>query len=422
MMSDSLTRSTPRSASGLGSVDAQAGGDAQAQLRLITLTASLSRRGAGVFEVTRCLSQALSAAGIWLKAIGLRDDRTDQDLPSWLPLRPDAFRRIGPASVGYAPGLVKALCRADADVVHCHGLWMYPSRACYRWGRITGRPYVVAPHGMLDPWALGRARWKKRLAALGFQNAHLREAACLHALCPSEAQSIRAYGLRNPICVVRNGVDIPEKNVSCPPPWAHAMPDARKTVLFLGRLHPKKNLQNLLEGWAQVARRGGAQDGAWQLVIAGWDQGGHEGQLKHQARELGVADSVCFTGPLFDQDKAAALASASLFVLPSFSEGLPLAILEAWAYGLPVLMTPHCNLPEGFTAGAALQIGSDPGSIAAGLDALMTVTDAKRQAMGSAGRRLVQEQFTWARAAAQLKRVYEWILGCGTKPECVLDG
>ena len=119
-------------------------------------------------------------------------------------------------------------------------------------------------------------------------------------------------------------------------------------------------------------------------------------------------------------DKAASLACADAFVLPSLSEGLPVAVLEAWSYGLPVLMTEACNLPEGFAAGAALPIGTDRAGIAAGLRRLFALSDAERRDMGARGRALVRERFTWASVGAQMAAVYQWVLGGGPPPSCVL--
>ena len=187
----------------------------------------------------------------------------------------------------------------------------------------------------------------------------------------------------------------------------------------------------------------------WQFVIAGWDQGGHEAELRQLCNELKLTvgsrqssreptanhsshatppeADVVFYGPAFGEEKDALFRSSDAFILPSLSEGLPMAVLEAWAYGLPVLMTPECNLPEGFAAAAAIKIAV-PGkaetlkgetSIANGLMMLLKMSDAERAGMGARGRRLVEEQFTWPKIAAQMKEVYEWVLGGVNKPGCV---
>ena len=95
-------------------------------------------------------------------------------------------------------------------------------------------------------------------------------------------------------------------------------------------------------------------------------------------------------------------------------------MLEAWSHGLPVLMTEACNLPEGFAAGAALPIGADRAGIAAGLRRLFALSDAERRAMGARGRALVRARFTWASVGERMTSVYDWVLGGGPPPPCVL--
>jgi glycosyltransferase involved in cell wall biosynthesis len=156
------------------------------------------------------------------------------------------------------------------------------------------------------------------------------------------------------------------------------------------------------------------------LAIAGWDQGGHATLLRRRIDALGAAGTIRLVGPQFGEQKAASFGFADAFVLPSRSEGLPVAVLEAWSHGLPVLMTEACNLAEGFAAGAALPIGPDRAAIAAGLRRLFALSDAQRLAMGARGRALVRERFTWASVAAQTAAVYQWVLGGGSPPSCVL--
>ena len=121
---------------------------------------------------------------------------------------------------------------------------------------------------------------------------------------------------------------------------------------------------------------------------------------------------VLFFGPAFEEEKKALLRSAEAFVLPSYSEGLPMSVLEAWAYGLPVVMTPECNLPEGFASGAALEIrNSEMGNAKwDGLRELIEMPEAQRCAIGMRGRRLVEDKFTWPKVAARMKEIYASLL------------
>ncbi|MEA3188605.1 MAG: hypothetical protein QOD99_2435 [Chthoniobacter sp.] len=383
--------------------------DPEEKIKIGVVTSWLSRNGGGIFTSAMRFAQTMAeCAGV--EVFGLRDNATAVDTSEFPHVKCRAFSVRGPSAVGYAPGLAHALRTTHASILHTHGLWMHPSFAV----RKACKPYVVSPHGMLDPWALRNSRWKKHIAAALFENAHLRNAACLHALCDAEADSIRAHGLRNPICVIPNGVDLPARPSQPSAPWPEAFADNR-CALYLGRLHPKKNLPNLLRAWKQNAPQ------KWRLIIAGWDQNSHEAELQALAQQLEITDRVHFAGPLFAAAKAAAYANADAFILPSLSEGLPLVILEAWSHGMPVLMTSECNLPEGFSAGAAIQISTDVAGIASGLTDLFAMADEHRVEMGRRGRDLVQQYFAWEKIGREMLAVYRWILGLRAKPESVQD-
>jgi glycosyltransferase involved in cell wall biosynthesis len=381
------------------------------------LTAHASRRAAGVWVSVAQLGKALAARGLDVEIFGIADGVSEIAGAGWTGPPLSLYPVRGSEAFGYAPRLVRSLHDRRPSLLHTNGLWMYPSLASLRDNRRAGRPYLVAPHGMLEPWAVANAGWKKRLVGWWFENAHLAGAACLHALTEAEARAIRDYGLANPICIVPNGVDLPEGRAESAPSWADGV-GGRRVLLFLGRLHPKKNLINLIRAWTDVRSIAAARD--WLLVIAGWDQDGYRQRLERMAETQGGGASLRFAGPQFDGDKAASFAHADAFILPSLSEGLPVAVLEAWSHGLPVLMTEACNLPEGFAAGAALPIGADRPGIAAGLRRLFALSDAERRGMGARGRALVRARFTWASVGERMASVYDWVLGGGPPPPCVL--
>ncbi len=356
--------------------------------------------------------------GVTPEILSFEDEYSTADLAAWASLPVHLFPPKGPRVFRYSPDVGACLDHLDPVLAHTFGLWTFFSIATRQWSRRRGAPYLVTPQGMLDAWALHHSGWKKRIAGTLFERSHLEGAACLHAVCESEAAAMRAYGLKNPISIIPNGVTLPALREECRDKFAFEdqVPAGSKVLLYLGRLHPKKGLANLLRAWATVAARNRSLSGSWVLLIAGWDQGGHLQELQALAAELEVAASVRFIGPLFAGAKAAALYRADAFVLPSLSEGLPLTVLEAWAHGLPVIMTPACNLPEGFAAGAAISAEPQPSSLAAALTALFEASDTERHNMGSHGRALVEQKFTWPQAARQMRAVYDWILGGGSAP------
>jgi glycosyltransferase involved in cell wall biosynthesis len=390
-------------------------------LKVSMLAPYISRRGGGLMDSVRSLSRFLeNEHAIHIDVVSVEDEFSTEDRAQWEDL---SVRLAAPkyASFRYAPELSRQLASLTPDLVHTHGIWTYLSVATVRWsksnGSVTPRPYVVSTHGMLDPWALHNSRWKKIVAAFVFERRHLENAACIHAFNQAEAAAIRKFGLRNPICVIPNGVEVDASNAADrTPPWDANMVGGRKVLLYLGRLHPKKGLSILLRGWKEASKR----EKGWLLVIAGWDQGGHRGELEQLARELKITDSVQFAGPLFGEERETAYQNANAFILPSLSEGQPLVVLEAWSHARAVLMTPECNLPEGFEKGAAVRINATVEGVAEGLGTLFALEEPDLQGMGRRGRDLVIANFSWPQIAAQMFAVYNWLLGHSTAPDCVL--
>ncbi len=395
------------------------------QLDITQLTSWLTSRGGGIPPAVEALARELLSRNVSCRVAGLADTHGTQDFSDDQNCV-TRCRTLGPAAFGYSPQLrlVLSACLRKRSVLHAHGLWMYPGLLARRLAERLGIKRIVSAHGMLEPWALRNSRWKKRLAAWVFENRNLHTAGCLHALCAAEAESFRRYGLRNPIAVIPNGVD---------PAAFERLPDRvllearfpvlrnRRWVLFLSRIHPKKGLPHLLRVWKSVVGdpvvRGQPSD--WTLVIAGPDELGHEADMRRLTDDLGLEEHVCFTGPLHGQEKLAALSGAELFVLPSFSEGFSMAVLEAAAAGLPVLLTPRCNFPELAKAGAAVEVSPDVAGCEAGLREMLGLPDAKRRLMGQRGKDLVTSSYTWPRIAEQMLGVYHWLLDGGTPPMCV---
>ena len=387
-------------------------------MKVSVLTGSVSRRAGGTYDaVRRPVSIMAGQYGVSVQVVGTLDVDTEADRFGWHPLSPETFKVTGPRNFGLARGMGAALERFNPDLQHVHGLWMYCSLVNYRYCLQRHSSYVISPHGMLDPWAVRNSAWKKRLVGWLFEEKHLVQADCLHALCAPELASFREVGLKNPVCVIPNGIDLPLRQ-GYDAPWLEKVEDGKKVLLYLGRLHPKKGLVNLLCAWRQASVDNN-HNSDWVLALAGWDQGGHKAELQKLAAELALEQSVLFLGPQFGIAKQACYENADAFVLPSFSEGLPMTVLEAWAYGLPVMMTPQCNIPEGFASNAAIKVDPTHEKITKGLMHLFSLTEAERKEMGCHGLSLVQRKFTWEKIAGEMYAVYQWIWAGGAPPECI---
>ncbi len=321
--------------------------------------------------------------------------------------------------LSYSPGLKQRLVNdiPAADVVHNHSMWMLPNAYSSQIAFKLNKPVIFTAYGYLEPWALAHSRWKKRLAGWWFQNRDLKRADCIHVNTVREIEGIRSYGLKNPVTVVPNGVhlsdfsDLPERSEFIND---HSEMSGKKIMLFLSRLHPKKGLSHLVSAWKRIT----ADYKDWHLIIAGPDDG-HEKEIKSQVEAMELNDFVTFTGLLAGRKKLAAYSSADAFVLPSFSEGFSMAVLEALSCRLPVLITPMCNFPEVQRVGAGVEVMPNIDDTERGLREILELSEKERMNMGNRGRQLIEKTYTWDQIAEKMMDIYRWVAGGGPQPSTV---
>jgi glycosyltransferase involved in cell wall biosynthesis len=307
----------------------------------------------------------------------------------------------------------------SAKVVHLHGLWQAHTRRGARAARAAHIPYLITAHGMAEPWALRHKRWKKRLYLALVESHNLRRASCLHALSRPEVDHLRALAPWTPICFIPNGVDLaPFDNL--PPRKAleveHPELIDKFVLLFFGRLHVKKGLDLLGHAMGQVA----SEHPELHLLIAGTEDGALA-PFRDRLAELGLTRRMTYLGHLSGARARHAWAAADAFILPSYSEGFSMAILEAMACRLPCLITTTCHFPEAASASAAIVTTADRAAVTQGLRDLLDRTTPERQQLGQNARRLVEAQYTWDRQAERLADVYEWLTSGGPAPEAVIS-
>ena len=381
------------------------------RISVTQLVMSVSRNAGGIFFALNPLAKSLSNIDVESNVVGPWDEFADNDAKTWKPIFPMTYKVTGPRSLGYSSQIAQLI--GSPDVQHLHGIWMYHSFINHRFSKKTNTPYLISPHGMLDRWAIKNSGWKKKIAGYLYEYTNLRNAGCIHALCESEAISIRKFGLKNPICIIPNGVDLPVID-------EHSeRSNGRKQLLFLGRLHPKKGLAELFDTFAALESK---LTETWQIVVAGWGDDVYLENLKKQTQSLGIANQVQFVGPKFGVEKENLYRQCDAFVLPSFSEGLPMSVLEAWSYGKPTLITKECNLPEASLTQASIECDCGTMGIHVGLEKLLRMPVLEQQMMGNRARKLVESDFNWPTIALQMKEVYLWLLRQSARPVSIWDG
>lgn len=305
---------------------------------------------------------------------------------------------------------LRTRCREGRiEIIHDTGLWLLTNHAAASVSRALALPRVLSPRGMLTAWALQHRGWKKKIAWSIYQHRDLETARLLHATSAAEAEDFRAAGLRQPIAILPNGVDVP---ATVP---AHAATGGLRTALYLSRLHPKKGPLHLVHAWAAVRPRG------WRVVVAGGGEGSQRAELESAIAAAGLGSVFSLVGPVDDHAKQALYAQADLFVLPSHSENFGIVAAEALASGVPVITTrgtPWSGL-ESEACGWWIPIGTEP-LVVALRDATGRSAE-ERRAMGLRGRAWMERDFGWPRVAARMQAAYAWLLGLAPRPDCVVE-
>lgn len=375
-------------------------------------TYSISRSAGGVCDAVRDLFTNAAFDGHRLDVMSFEDEYSEEDKGKWGDISIELFKAGPMLSSAKAK---KALLESNADLLHMEGLWRAPHRWMADWKRRRKEPIVCSPHGMLDPYIIrSQGRIKRIISNLFFQKG-LEAVDCYHALCKKELDDIRAYGLKQPVAIIPNGINLPNKS------YKYERKDEGKHLLYLGRLHKKKGVDLLIQAIAVIKKEEPTLMRKWHIDLVGWDHENCKAELERIVSEEHLEDIVTFHGGLFGDDKTRMYATSDAYVLPSHGEGLPMTVLEAWSWNLPVVMTPHCNLPEGFDANAAILVDDNVESVVAGLIRLFQMSGVERTAMGTNGYNLVSEKFTWDASARKMITLYDWLLGKGDKPTFVYE-
>jgi glycosyltransferase involved in cell wall biosynthesis len=267
-------------------------------------------------------------------------------------------------------------------------------------------PYIVTPHGMLEPWALSYKAWKKKLYFRFLEQPALKQASIIHTLNSSEASNIQSLGFQHTV-IIPNGISQNQFHVSAHPDifYEHFPQTRGKTlILFMGRIDPKKGLDLLAPAFAEVHQ----QFPNTHLVIAGPDTIGFLSTVKDYFTQAQCLSAVTFTGMLTGELKQSALSAATLYVAPSYSEGFSMSVLEGMASGLPCILTKGCNFQEAELAQAAYVVNIEASSIATALINCLRNPQQARS-LGKTAQTFVFQNYTWDSIAEKLIQVYAHI-------------
>jgi glycosyltransferase involved in cell wall biosynthesis len=379
-------------------------------VRIIQVVSHVGNEASGPSYTVPRLSRALGASGNDVTLFSLRDglltpsrgfqhqvfavDRTFAPLWGSRALREALLSTCG-----------------HSDILHSHGLWLLPNMYVDQVAKQTSIVHVISPRGTLAQRALARSRLRKSLALRLFQRSSLTSATCLHATADMEYADIRRAGLRQPVAIVPNGVDLA---ATIADEQRNLREVGRRVVLFLGRIHPQKGIDLLIRAWSRVPQR----PPDCVLRIVGLDSDGYLPSLRRLAQQLGATD-IEFAGPAYGGDKHREYRSATVYVLPTHSENFGITVAEALANGTPVIATkgaPWEGLHEE-RCGWWVDHGLEP--LAAALQHALGLPALELHAMGTRGQAWMARDFNWDVIAERMTTLYHWLRHGGSVPTFV---
>ena len=335
--------------------------------------------------------------------------------PAVLGLQPRVRVRtepLGPYRLANWSSAFRAACLEEArraDVVHDHGVWLHTNWSSVRMAGRAGRPVVRSPRGMLSPWALGRTRLVKRALWTLLEASLFDKSALVHVTSEAERDDVRRLGIRAPVVLIPNGVDLEGEFSSerVADARSRGIPEARgrRVVLFLSRVHPVKGLDLLCQAWASLP-----PDLPALLLVAGSGDPSSVSRLREWLAEQ-PGPPASYLGPVTGERRLALLASAWLLALPSYSESYGMVIAEALASGTPVLTTTSMPWTEVGTAGCGWVIPADANPVAKVLDEALRLAKAEHEAMRERAREFVAHGHSLRVAATRMEESYRALVG-----------
>lgn len=298
------------------------------------------------------------------------------------------------------------------DIYHSNGLWQYPSHATAVYAHKMHKPYIMTPHGMLYPEALSRSKWIKKAYTCLWQHADLHRASCIQATCMKELEVIREYGLKNPVAIIPNSVNVGNSNVSI-----KENNSAVFRIGYVGRLHPYKQVERIIIAISLLPQE---QRERIELCIVGGGDVEYENYLKSLTIQYNLTEIVRFCGFVTGIEKEKLIDTFSVVCIVSKSENFGMVIAEALVRGIPVMASKGTPWEDLNTHRCGWWVDNDVDTIASAMRAAIELPEEERRAMGERGRQLIVNHYSVDVVAAQMKAVYEWLMG-GVKPDCVYE-
>lgn len=380
-------------------------------MRICIYTSCIDKNGGGPSRSVPILAKGLSLVGVDTTILTFRSQMMNTHLLDGTKVH---IKIVSP-NISIEE-LEMEIVSCNFDLIHGQNLWNPFYNKMARIARKHHIPYMMTPRGCLEPWAYQGQNFikniKKKIAMLIYQKKDLQKASCILATAKMEADNIRALGIKAPIAIIPNGIDVSE--YKCRP--AEFKTSVKKQILFLSRIHQKKGIEFLVNAWEILKKK--YPD--WNVVIAGNGEEAYINKLKKLIVTKGLQNCIEIVPPIFGEAKYKLYCESSLFVLPTYSENFGMVIAEAMSCGVPCITTngtPWQELNEkklGWCIDLSLDnvVNTISEAIELGQDTLFDI--------GQRCSKHIQVTYQYTQVALNNKAVYEWVVGSGLKPDFVI--
>jgi poly(glycerol-phosphate) alpha-glucosyltransferase len=383
------------------------------RLSILYFIDDLDNKKSGIYSSLQQTTSILKKNGSNVTVLGMGNLIKSQQT-EWL-VKTIPFKSFGPKSLNYLLGLDDWLKKnlSNYDIVGIHSLWSFSASILVKYCLLYNIPFVVTTHGMLHPEALKISKWKKILAKKILLSKLFKKAACFQALNYSEYLYIKKFGVKVPISIIGNGIQIIItksliNNFDLPINF-----EKFNICLYLGRLHPIKGVDRLIDSWLSIKIPSN-----WILVIAGSGDSNYESELIAMTKNY-KNSNIYFVGFVEGDEKHYLYNMSSFTVLPSHSEAFPMSVLESFAHKKPVLITNACEFDDAINANAAITVESSKEGIAIGLQILINLNESDLIKMGQNGFNLAEKNYSWDKIHTNLIEMYNWIIFREVQPNFI---
>lgn len=298
---------------------------------------------------------------------------------------------------------------SDINIVHQHGIWSINSLATISLRKKNNIKTIIAPHGSLSELALEKSKIKKELALLTYEGANLKNASVLHATSSYEIEDFRRIGLKNPIAYINNGINFNELNMIGNKDKfldKYKIPKDRKILLYLSRITPKKGLDMLLKAIFEIKN----SFDEWILIIAGNDEFNYKSKVEGLISDLNLTNKVFIVEPQFGSAKYDIFAAADFFILPSYSEGSPMVVLDALASGTPTITTKSSSWEDLNLYECGYWVDIKQSAIEKALISMTNLSENELISKGEKAKDLILSKYLWDNIAKKTIELYYWLL------------